>query len=223
MKAFFITGTDTDVGKTLCSRALLMAATKQKLTTLGYKPIAAGCEITSEGLRNKDALLLQASSSVKLAYEYINPITLYQPIAPHIAAHLENKLIQLPALEDAFTRIQQQAEIIIIEGAGGWRLPINATQYLSQWVQHEKFPVILVVAMKLGCLNHAILTYESILGDGLQVVGWIANQVQLTQMPFYQQNLDFIKRQINAPLIAEIPYIKHIVTADLGQYVNFEF
>ncbi|KPU81894.1 dethiobiotin synthetase, partial [Psychromonas sp. PRT-SC03] len=93
---------------------------------------------------------------------------------------------------------------------------INETQYLSEWVKQEKLPVILVVAMKLGCLNHALLSYESILSDGLEVVGWIANQIHSTLMPFYQQNLDFLKAKINAPLIAEIPYIKSPSTTDLG-------
>ncbi|AGH81151.1 dethiobiotin synthase [Psychromonas sp. CNPT3] len=223
MKAYFITGTDTEVGKTLCSRALLLAAAKQNVSTLGYKPIAAGCQVTSYGLRNEDALLLQQASSIKLAYEYINPFALYQPIAPHIAAKLEGKPVHIDDLSKAFKKVKLQAKVIIVEGAGGWRLAVNDHQFLSQWVQQEKLPVILVVAMKLGCLNHAILTYESILADGLNVVGWMANQMHTVKMPYYQQNIDFLKAHIKAPMIAEIPYMRSSNMADLEGHVNFDF
>lgn len=222
-KTYFITGTDTDVGKTICCKALLQAANKQQLTTVAYKPIAAGCEITKNGLRNADALILQQHSNITLSYHDVNPIAFLQPIAPHIAAQIQNADIDTSQISQGLKNLQNfNSDVIIVEGAGGWRLPLNQNETLADWVIAEKLPVILVVGMKLGCLNHAILTYESILHDGLQVVGWIANQVQ-SDMPFYQQNIDLLTHKINAPLLAEIPFIKETHTKKLADFVDFHF
>lgn len=222
-KTFFITGTDTDVGKTICSKALLQAANKQKLLTLAYKPIAAGCHQTESGLRNDDALILRENSSIDVPYHAVNPIAFQLPIAPHIAAELQDDPIDLDLISQGLHDLQQKnADFIIVEGAGGWRLPLNNQQMFSDWVVKHKLPVILVVGMKLGCLNHAILTYESILNDGLDVVGWIANQLQ-TDMPYYEQNIQLLSEKIDAPMIAEIPYLSDIDEADLAQFVNYPF
>ena len=219
-KTFFITGTDTDVGKTICCKALLQAANKQNLSTLAYKPIAAGCEITEAGLRNDDALVLQENSSVAVPYQAVNPIAFQLPIAPHIAADLENKPISIDVISQGLHNLQQKnADLLIVEGAGGWRLPLNDKQMLSGWVVAQKLPVILVVGMKLGCLNHAVLSYETILNDGLNVVGWIANQLQ-PDMPYYQENLQLLNGKIAAPMIAEIPYSSNVNEIDLAQFVN---
>jgi dethiobiotin synthetase len=218
-KTYFVTGTDTDVGKTVCVSALLQSFKKQGITTLAYKPIAAGCELTDDGLRNSDALALLKYSSEKVCYDEVNPITFEAPIAPHIAAEIEKKPIDLNRISKGLLNLQKKkTDILIVEGAGGWRLPINNKDYLSDWVQEQKLPVILVVGMKLGCLNHAILTYETILADGLHVMGWIANAVD-KNMPYYQENLSFLKQKISAPMIAEIPYLKEIETRDLSEYV----
>ena len=222
-KTFFITGTDTDVGKTICCKALLQAANKQNLSTLAYKPIAAGCEITEAGLRNEDALILQQNSSVAVPYQAVNPIAFELPIAPHIAADLTNKPIDIDLISQGLRNLQQKsADLLIVEGAGGWRLPINNKQMLSEWVVEQKLPVILVVGMKLGCLNHAVLTYETIINDGLNVVGWIANQIQ-PDMPYYQENLQLLTEKIAAPKIAEILFRDDINEVDLAQFVNFSF
>jgi len=222
-KTFFITGTDTDVGKTICCKALLQAANKQNISTLAYKPIAAGCELTVSGLRNEDALILQNSCNVELPYQAVNPISFALAIAPHIAAELEEKPIQIPIISQGLQNLQQKnADLLIVEGAGGWRLPLNNEQMLSDWVVEQNLPVILVVGMKLGCLNHAFLTYETIINDGLNVVGWIANQLQ-TDMPYYQQNLQLLSAKIDAPMIAEIPYLSDINERDLAEFVNFSF
>lgn len=220
---YFVTGTDTDVGKTVCCQALLQAANRQQLSTLAYKPIAAGCEQTLYGLRNHDALLLQKSSSLEVAYELVNPIAFTAAIAPHIAAQIENKPIEQGYISQGLQRLKSlESNLIIVEGAGGWRLPLNADETLSGWVATQKLPVILVVGMKLGCLNHAILTYESIINDGLKVVGWIANQVE-KGMPFYALNIEMLKHKINAPMIAEIPYLHNVSEQDLSSYVNYNF
>jgi dethiobiotin synthetase len=218
---FFVTGTDTDVGKTISCKALLQAANKHKLTTLAYKPIAAGCELTADGLRNEDALILQKNSSIAVSYDALNPISFAQPIAPHIAAEVENRPIQSHLITQGFQALQKlNADLLIIEGAGGWRLPLNDKEMLSDWVIAQNLAVILVVGMKLGCLNHAILTYETIINDGLTVVGWIANQVQ-AEMPFYEHNLQLLSTKIKAPMIAEIPFLNNINQVDLAQFVNF--
>ena len=214
-QTYFITGTDTDVGKTLCAKALLQYFNKQGMTTLAYKPIAAGCEKTEAGLRNSDALILQKNSNMSLSYKEVNPIAFEEPIAPHIAAQRENKVIDINLITEGLQALQTKyADVLLVEGAGGWRLPINSNHYLSGWVVDNKMPVILVVGMKLGCLNHAILTYESILNDGAEVVGWIANSVD-KNMPYYKENLAFLKNKINAPMIAEIPYLDAIGLNDL--------
>jgi len=222
-KTFFVTGTDTDAGKTICCKALLQAANKENITTLAYKPIAAGCQLTIDGLRNEDALILQENCSVDVPYHAINPFAFKLPIAPHIAAQLENKIIKLTDISRGLKVLQEKgADIIIVEGAGGWRLPVNDKETLSDWVVAENLPVILVVGMKLGCLNHALLTYETITNDGLKVIGWIANQLQ-AEMPYYQENLQMLSAKINAPMIAEIPYLYEIKHIDLAQFVTFSF
>lgn len=219
-KTFFITGTDTDVGKTLCCKALLQAAKKQHLLTAAYKPIAAGCEPIQSGLRNSDALILQKQCSLNLTYHEVNPIALQLAIAPHIAAKIENTPINLDLISAGLHNLQdKKVELIIVEGAGGWRLPLNNKQMLSDWVIEQNLPVILVVGMKLGCLNHALLTYETIINDGLNVVAWIANQLQ-AEMPYYQQNLQWLKAKITAPMIAEIPYLSELEAVDLAPFIN---
>lgn len=220
---YFVTGTDTDVGKTVCCQALLQAANKQKRRTLAYKPIAAGCEQTPYGLRNHDAALLQKTCNLEVAYKLVNPIAFTLAIAPHIAAQLENKPIEQSYISQGLERLKSlKSDLIIVEGAGGWRLPLNAHETLSDWVVTQKLSVILVVGMKLGCLNHAILTYESIINDGLKVVGWIANQVE-KNMPYYALNIEMLKHKINAPMIAEIPHLQNINEQDLSAYVDFNF
>jgi len=222
-QTYFITGTDTDVGKTVCCAALLQAAQAQGLTTLAYKPIAAGCEVTSKGLRNEDALVLQQNSTCTVDYDLINPIAFKEPIAPHIAAQIEKKPIDINRITLGLQQLQQyRSDLLIVEGAGGWHLPINNEQLLSEWVVEQKLPVILVVGMKLGCLNHAMLTYQTLMNEGVIVVGWIANQLS-TDMPFYQQNLQWLTQKFSAPLIAEIPRLDCPSSSNLAQYVNLKF
>lgn len=222
-RTYFVTGTDTDVGKTLCCKALLQAANRQKLATVAYKPIAAGCERTDSGWRNQDALILQESCTIKLPYVAVNPIALPLPIAPHIAAREEAQPIQTALISQGLQQLQaKNADVLIVEGAGGWRLPLNDTQMLSDWVIEQNLAVIVVVGMKLGCLNHAVLTYEAIINDGLNVVGWIANRLQ-PDMPFYEQNLHMLKGKIKAPMMAEIPYLSDVNNVDLAQFVTFSF
>ena len=219
---YFVTGTDTDVGKTVCSTALLQAANQLGKSTLAYKPIAAGCDETKEGLRNQDALILQKNSSIKVDYQMVNPIAFKDPIAPHIAAEVAQQPIQLNIISDGLRALQKKSSsLLIVEGAGGWLLPVNDEVLFSDWVVEQQLPVILVVGMKLGCLNHALLSYQTIINSGLQVAGWIANQIQ-PEMPFYQQNLTLLKTKITAPMIAEIPFLTEIENASLSSFVDIK-
>ncbi|SMY15260.1 dethiobiotin synthase [Photobacterium aquimaris] len=224
--AYFVAGTDTDVGKTVCSCAILYAAQQANITMVGYKPIASGSENTPQGLRNSDALLLQQASSVSVTYDDVNPYTFYRPVSPHIAANEEHKTIEFDLLSQGLTKLKTQADCVLIEGAGGWRVPINNTEYLSSWVKQEQLAVILVVGIKLGCLNHALLTAEAILADGLTVVGWIANQIHPVT-DNYTAMITWLEQHLPGKKIAEIPYIP-INTSDkettthqqLAQYID---
>ena len=174
---FFVTGTDTEVGKTWVSCRLLERAREAGLSCYGLKPIAAGCEATADGWQNEDALQLMAASSVKLPYETVNPVALKAAIAPHIAAQQEGKVVTLARLAGYVRGAlnAHKADLILIEGAGGWRVPLNDREMLSGLAKELALPVIQVVGMKLGCISHALLTAEAIEKDGLQYAGTMAN------------------------------------------------
>ncbi len=214
-KTYFVTGTDTDAGKTLVSTGLLEAAKRKALKTLALKPVAAGCEVTADGLRNSDALLLMDAATVNLPYEQVNPIALEPPIAPHIAAAKAKTRVSIDRLS-GYCRgaLMQKNDFALIEGAGGWRVPLNDREFLSALPKVLDIPVILVVGMRLGCINHASLTVESILRDGLKLAGWVANRID-PNMSGYEDNLQTLKTIIPAPLIGEVPWLstadKHLV------------
>ncbi|TDO98278.1 dethiobiotin synthase [Marinomonas balearica] len=206
-KRFFVAGTDTDVGKTYVSTGLLSAAVRNGERAFGLKPIAAGAEQIDGALRNEDALAILAAGNVSLAYEQINPVVLEEAIAPHIAAAHEGKLITSSRLEGYIKgSMLNPHDFMLVEGAGGWRVPLNDRELLSDLAKSLKFPVILVVNMKLGCLNHALLTVESIIRDGLNIAGWVANR-GLESMAFYNENLATLKHMINAPLLGELSWM----------------
>jgi len=220
---YFIAGTDTDVGKTVCTRALLQAAKQQNKTTIGYKPISAGCELTELGLRNQDALILQSNSSVNLPYNDVNPIAFQQPIAPHIAAIENGTFIDINIVNNGLQHLQNMSvDLVFVEGAGGWHLPIDNQFLLSDWVIEKQLPVILIVGLKLGCLNHALLTAKAIEQSGLVIAGWIANHLQ-PDMPYVVDNIETLKTMINAPMLAEIPFIEDIRTTNLAEFVDVNF
>ena len=203
-KTWFVTGTDTDVGKTAICCALIAAANARGLRTAAIKPVAAGCDVFG---RNEDALLLQAAITEPLAYEQVNPVALTPAIAPHIAAQQEGRRLQASRLA-GFCRvvISGPADFILIEGAGGWRVPINPHETLAGVAVELQVEVILVVAMRLGCINHALLTAEAIARDGLKLAGWVANTPG-GQMNCYEENLDTLRRSLPAPLLGEVEYM----------------
>ncbi len=206
MKAFFVTGTDTEVGKTFVSGALLQQSVKRGKRAIGFKPVASGCERTVEGLRNSDALTLQASGEPVLKYEEVNPFSFEEAIAPHIAAKRAQTCIDVKRINQAYLALtQKDADILIVEGAGGWRLPLGNGQFMSEFVAQQQLPVVIVVGMKLGCLNHAKLTEEAILNDGLKVAGWVANHIQ-PDMPYLAENIASLHEMMLSPCLGEIPW-----------------
>ena len=205
-KAFFITGTDTNVGKTLIAAGLLVAAKNRGLTTAALKPVAAGCEQTAEGLRNGDALLLQSVITQSLAYDQINPYPLEAAIAPHIAAQQEKRSLSVDRLSGFCRGVLASANFTLLEGAGGWRVPINARETLADLAKNLQLPVIVVVGVRLGCINHALLTLEAIIRDGLPVAGWVANCVD-AEMPVLQENIDSLRARLPAPCLGVVPFL----------------
>ncbi len=203
----FITGTDTDAGKTFVSCLLLQGFSQLALKAIGVKPIAAGAEPDTQGvLKNSDALRLQQYSGIALPYEQHNPICLAKPAAPHLAAAELNMRID----EAALTRFNQRlvaldADYVLIEGAGGWLLPLSQDRYLADWVADQQLPVVLVVGVKLGCLNHAMLTVREIARSGCQLVGWVANIMQ-PDMLFLAENIADLTSRIGAPCLGTVPF-----------------
>ncbi len=216
---FFLTGTDTEVGKTVASIAILQAVAKKGLTVSGYKPIAAGCRETLTGLKNGDALRLQECSTNELTYEEVNPCLLNAACSPHIAATLEGKEIDFDLLSSGLAHLKSQSEFTLVEGAGGWRVPVTHQRTLADWVKSEKLQVIVVVGIKLGCLNHAYLTAEAIRRDGLNIVGWVANRIN-PGVGYYAEIVKTLETYFDAPKLGEIPYLASIKSRDLSQYID---
>ncbi len=206
-KRYFIAGTDTDAGKTLVACGLLARARQDSMSTAAVKPVSAGCEVTAEGLRNDDAVQLLAQCTLPLVYEQVNPIAFKPPIAPHIAAAYEGTRMTADRMA-GFTRgvLMQGADLTLIEGAGGWRVPLNERETLADLAIALQTPVILVVGMKLGCISHTLLTVEAIKRDGLRLAGWVANRID-PDMSEFEANLDTLKSSLAAPLLGVVPHL----------------
>lgn len=220
-KTYFITGTDTDIGKTLATCALLQAAGHSGGRTLGYKPVASGCRQTKAGPRNGDALALSANSTVRLPYGQINPLAFLEATSPHIASRDEGRPIDAAILSLGLAVLQAQADWVFVEGAGGWFTPLGERLMFAQWVAAEKLPVILVVGLKLGCINHALLTALAVRQAGLSLAGWIANDLS----PEPHRRADYLatlEQRLGAPLLGEIPWLREPSTAAMGQYIHLE-
>lgn len=220
---YFIAGTDTDVGKTLVTCALIKKAQQLKLSTLGLKPVAAGARVTDEGLRNSDAEALLALTTETMDYRQINPICLPQPISPHLAAAEQKIRISLDRLVGLVRgSLMTKVDVALVEGAGGWRVPINERDNLSALAVELKLPVILVVGLRLGCINHALLTAEAIMRDGLVLAGWVGNQLAADV-----QALDGImltlQQRIAAPCLGQIPFLPGGDYAAAVEYVRLPF
>ena len=221
-KTFFVTGTDTDVGKTVVAVALIEAFNAKKLSTLAIKPIAAGCEVTDDGLRNADALMLQNAMSLELPYAQLNPVAFQPPIAPHIAAAQAGKRVSVSRVEGICRGVfMKGADITIVEGAGGWRVPLNERETMADLARALDLPVILVVGMKLGCINHALLTVEAIARDGLPLAGWVANQID-PDMDVCQENINTLKAAISAPCLGIVPYMSEVAFNEASKMLTID-
>ncbi|HWK54739.1 MAG TPA: dethiobiotin synthase [Hyphomicrobiales bacterium] len=222
-QAYFVTGTDTEVGKTLVSCLLLRTAAARGLTTLGMKPLAAGGEQTLEGLRNEDALQLMEASSRQLPYAQVNPVCLPDPLSPHLAARLAGRRISAERLAGFCQGVlMQRADFTVIEGAGGWRVPINAREYLSDVARALQLPVLLVAGLRLGCLNHTLLTAEAIHRDGLVLGGWVANVLE-ADMAQQDGNIATLSDALGMPPLGVVPRLptplclqRHVDLLDLS-------
>ena len=214
-KRFFITGTDTSVGKTVVSRALLQALAASGKSVAGYKPVAKGSKETPDGLRNKDALILQSVSSLALPYDAVNPIALSEDESS--VAH--SCPINYGLLSDGLQRLSGQVDHVVVEGTGGWRSLMNDLRPLSEWVVQEQLPVVMVVGIQEGCINHALLTAQAIANDGLPMIGWVANRIN-PGLAHYAEIIEVLSKKLPGPQIGELPYLPRAEQRELSQYID---
>lgn len=200
---YFITGTDTDVGKTVITLGLMQHLRQQGKTVAAMKPVASGCEQTPAGLRNDDAVQLLQQSSICLDYDQVNPYAFEPAIAPHIAAAQCGIRIEPEKIQRIYATLTGQADCVLVEGVGGWQVPLNDRLTMADLAVQLGLDVILVVAMRLGCLNHALLTAAAIQSSGLKLAGWVANC--LPQMQAVDENINALKSRISAPLLGIVP------------------
>lgn len=201
-RAWFVTGTDTGVGKTRASCALLHALAARHARRVGMKPVAAGTDADGE---NEDVLALRAASNVAVPAAFDNPVRLAAPVSPHIAAAREGRRIEIAALLAAYGALAARADAVVVEGAGGFCVPLTDEQTGADLAQALGLPVVLVVGLRLGCLNHALLTRDAIAARGLRLAGWIANRID-PAMPEQAANLDYLRARLAAPLLADWPW-----------------
>jgi len=220
VSAFFVTGIDTEIGKTFATCALLKAAQKLGLKALGLKPVAAGADMTKDGLRNEDATALISASNVSLPYEVVNPACTPDPISPHLSLRNHSLDLDIGKLVDLCeSGLSAQADLTLVEGAGGWRVPLNESETLADFARQLGLPVIMVVGMRLGCLNHAMLTAEAIERDGLQLCGWVANSVD-PDMLAHEENIRSLQARLNAPMLGYIPFCSTKNNIDASEFVD---
>ncbi|MGR3995304.1 dethiobiotin synthase [Pseudomonas sp. 1121_17] len=221
-QAYFIAGIDTDVGKTTIAAGLLHAARLQGLSTLAAKPVASGCAVTSKGLRNADALALIDQSTLQLPYDRVNPFAFEPAIAPHLAAREAGVALAVPALLKAMQGILAEgADFTLIEGAGGWRVPLSDHANLSDLAIALKLPVILVVGVRLGCINHALLSAEAIARDGLQLAGWVANVIE-PRTSRLEENLASLAERLPAPCLGRVPKLKQASADAVAEHLQLD-
>lgn len=203
-KTYFVTGTDTEVGKTAVSCALLQLAASAGMQTAAVKPVAAGCD---DAGHNEDALQLMAAMTSDLDYAQVNPVALTPAIAPHLAAEQAGKRLQASRLAGLCRGVMMSgADFVLIEGAGGWRVPLSPRETLADVAVALQVEVILVVGMRLGCINHALLTAEAVRRDGLKLAGWVANQ-PAERMSCHDENVETLKQMLGAPCLGELAHI----------------
>lgn len=212
---YFITGTDTGCGKTEITLGLMQLLQDHGRSVLGMKPVASGALPTKEGLRNEDAKRIQQQSSLQVAYSLINPFAFAPPIAPHLAAEQAGVEIRFARILDCYQQLSAKADLVLVEGVGGWRVPLGPAGDLSDLAKAMGLPVILVVAVRLGCINHALLTVESIRSKELTLAGWVATIMEPDMLEL-QGNLATLRRSIAAPCIGVVPHMQPVATQTIA-------
>jgi dethiobiotin synthetase len=203
-KSYFVIGTDTNVGKTYVASALVKYFADTDFKSLGMKPVASGCELNEENeLINEDVMTLINASNVSAPLDLINPYRFAPAIAPHIAAEQAGVEIDLGKIKQAYAHLSSLADVIIVEGAGGFYVPLNKTQSLADLAVLLNIPILLVVGMRLGCINHALLTVEAIQARGLKLAGWIANEIE-PNFAMFEENLASLQQRIASPCIGVV-------------------
>ena len=215
----FVTGTDTEIGKTLVSSAILHKLAQSGRRACGMKPVAAGAALIDGELRNDDADMLRAAGNVHLPSSITTPFMLREPAAPHIAAALEGVTIEPVPILAAYAEIQAASDAVVVEGVGGFRVPFNEDFDSADLAAQLNLPVILVVGMRLGCINHALLTVEAIVERGLVLAGWVANSVD-PNMRFERENIDALEQRIPAPLLGHVPRLQSPTAEAAAEYID---
>jgi dethiobiotin synthetase len=218
-RAWFITGTDTGVGKTSVTCALIHAARAQGFTTLGMKPVAAGTQQIGDEQLNEDTARLRAAGSFDPGPGLITPYCLRAPASPHIAAEDENVCIEPRRIRQSFDALRQRCERLFVEGVGGLLAPLGERLDASSIARELGLPVILVTGLRLGCINHALLTAEAIATRGLRLAGWIANAPE-PEMPRLRENIDALRQRIDAPLLGALPHLPGAAPAALARFLS---
>ena len=205
-RGLFVTGTDTGVGKTEVACALIRAAARHNLTVVGMKPLAAGARRVNGVLTNADVAAMRQASTIRPARALVNPYLLEPPIAPHLAAREAGIRLELGVVLRAYRALSERAQVVVVEGAGGFRVPLDARRDMSDLAQRLRLPVVLVVGMRLGCISHALLASEAIARRGLVLAGWVANRID-PAMRRYRDNVSALVERLPAPLLADVPYV----------------
>ena len=219
MFALYVTGTDTGIGKTLASCALLHALRGHGLRAAGMKPVASGCERLDAEWRNADALALQAAGVPGVAYADINPFALEHPLAPELAARDAGIEVTLPPILDAYARLADRADALIVEGVGGWAAPLSSSLMQADLVRALQLPVVLVVGLRLGCLNHAWLSARAIAADGAHLAGWIASHVD-PDMARVEDNIEMLRARLPAPCWGVLPHAPCAEAAAMARHLR---
>lgn len=204
-KGFFMTGTDTGVGKTRATLVLMDALREQGVSVVGMKPVAAGAARRGGQWVNEDALALQSAASIQLPYEMVNPYVFGPPVSPHIAAAAVGQIIDLQKIVATFRDLRDCADCVLVEGIGGWKVPLNEREQVADLAVALELPVILVVGLRLGCLNHALLTGTAIADSGAAFAGWIANRI-VGDLPYLPEVVGTLESALGGPPLFSIPY-----------------
>ncbi len=219
MSGYFVTGTDTGVGKTVVTLAVMELFKRRGFEVAGMKPVASGCEPGDAGLRNSDAVVIMQACSNGLPYSKVNPYAFEPAIAPHIAAARSGESIRVAKIVSLCRGLEEAAERVVVEGVGGWEVPLDSDTLLSELACRLELPVILVVGLRLGCINHALLTASAIKSTGLEFGGWVANQLQ-PRVEAMDEIINTLRARIDAPLLGVLPWCEEVEPGEMAEYLK---